>query len=547
LLHSDCLLSSLRRVAFVSAWISLWLTPSLNAQTSSLGASTLTSTTSSTTTTSTPVTVSGQVVSATSGTPVFRALVHLNERAVLTDHEGKFEFPEFTPAQTNHLQVSKPGFYPSIDATDSGAVSLRSDQLAQMVELRLYPEALLTGTVTRPDGTPLSHIAVSARRSIYGDQGHRWMPVGHTQTDSHGNFRLAVPPGDYRLQTEYSPHSGATAEAVLPLSLPSDTAGDTSDLIHAGSGSAQHFDLRPTMSRTYGVTIEMNSGQDRGFPMMTAHSSNGLTIPLGGAGRPAGPGEMRVELPAGTYTLIATQNGPDSIQSGQATVTVTDHDVTGVSMRLSAVTPIPVELAVDTDATSDKTPPTLQQFGLTLEALQTSGEQESPSVGLMSIRDQGLSFRASPGIYHLNARSSGTWYVKNASYGTTDILDKDLTVEAGAGGEAIRLTVSDQSGSLAGTTTLNGTLAACWLYLVPTTPSATSVFSVHSNSDGTYTFAYLPPGSYRAIAFEARHSANYRDPETLNKFATYVSSITISAGNKSSLDISAISQKDLTP
>jgi hypothetical protein len=544
--HCGRLLVSLWRIALALAWISICYAPSVVAQTSSLGTSTLPTSTSATATTSVPVTVSGQVVSATSGLPVFRALVHLNERAVLTDHEGRFEFPEFTPAQSNHLQVSKPGFYPSIDATDSGTVSVTSSQITQPVQLRLYPEALLTGTVTRPDGTPLPHIAVSARRSVYSDQGHRWMPVGRTQTDSHGNFRLAVPPGDYRLQTDYSPHSGATSEAVLPLSLPSDSGGNALDLIHAESGSTQHFDVRPAMSRTYGVTIEIDAPQDRGFPMMTARSSNGLTIPLGGSGRPSGPGEMRVDLPAGTYTLIATQNGPDSIQSGQAAVTVTDRDVTGVTIRLSTVSPIPVELAVDTDATADKTPPTLQQFGLTLEALQTSGESDTPAVGLMTVRDQ-VSFRASPGTYRLNARSNGTWYVKSASYGTTDLLDKDLTIESGASGNAIRLTVSDQTGGLAGTTTLNGSPAACWLYLVPTGPSATSFFSAHSNSDGTYNFAYLPPGSYRAIAFEARHSANYRDPEALNKYATYVSSVTVTAGNKASLDISAISQKEMTP
>ena len=123
-------------------------------------------------------TVLGQVVSATTGLPVFRALVRLNERTVLTDHEGKFEFREFSVGQSNRLQVSKPGFYPSLDAGQPNDMMLRPSELAEPVEVKLYPEALLTGTLTRPDRSPLPHVLVSARRSTYTDQTHRCQNAG---------------------------------------------------------------------------------------------------------------------------------------------------------------------------------------------------------------------------------------------------------------------------------------------------------------------------------------------------------------------------------
>ena len=40
-------------------------------------------------------TVIGVVTNAVNGLPVSRALVRLNDRAILTDHEGKFEFDQF--------------------------------------------------------------------------------------------------------------------------------------------------------------------------------------------------------------------------------------------------------------------------------------------------------------------------------------------------------------------------------------------------------------------------------------------------------------------
>src|SRR5215469_4247530 len=46
-----------------------------------------------------PVNVTGVVINAATGTPVPRALVQLGNRAMLTDHEGKFEFDQFAESR----------------------------------------------------------------------------------------------------------------------------------------------------------------------------------------------------------------------------------------------------------------------------------------------------------------------------------------------------------------------------------------------------------------------------------------------------------------
>ena len=66
-------------------------------------------------------TVSGRVVDALHGTPVARALIHLNARAVLTDAQGRFTFPQFTDAQA-FASVTKPGYTPSDDGADGPAM-----------------------------------------------------------------------------------------------------------------------------------------------------------------------------------------------------------------------------------------------------------------------------------------------------------------------------------------------------------------------------------------------------------------------------------------
>jgi hypothetical protein len=100
---------------------------------------------------------------------------------------------------------------------------------------------------------------------------------------------------------------------------------------------------------------------------------------------------------------------------------------------------------------------------------------------------------------------------------------------------------------LQGTVKLNGVPSNCWVYLIPTTPGAALFFLIRSNAEGAYSTAQLPPGSYQAIAFESRHSVNYRDPSVLEPFAARVSSITVNAGDKATLDLDAVPNSELVP
>ena len=498
-----------------------------------------------------PSTIQGQVINASTGAPVPRALVRLNNRAVLTDHDGKFRFDQNTESSANIL-VTKPGYSASTEMQEPGNLYLQGAQLGAPLELRVYPEALLTGTVLAPDGSPLPRISVSALRGFYDDSGHRWMNVGQEQTDSRGNFRLAEPAGEYRLETRYTPMDRTTGEAVLPVVVPSEGSSNTSRSIMIHSGEEQHFELRPGVSPTHSVGLSTESAGGRDFLRISARSSNGSTLQVnpqnnGGGG---GGGEMKIQLPQGTYTLIATRASPDNPEQAETTVTVPDHDISGVALRFVPIPSIPIELLVDTSSTSDntQTPPTILQLGLTLQSGQTDSERgDSTLRPTTRQRDQTSVFTAPPGSYHLQGRNTGAWYIKSATYGDSDLLQDDLVVVPGGAGTPIRVVVSNQTGSLQGTVNLNGAGAACWIYLIPTSPSAEYVISLRSSSTGSYTSAHLPPGNYQAIAFEHRHSANYRDPASLAPFSSHVHSVTVNAGDKPTLNLDAVPVAEVTP
>jgi hypothetical protein len=499
---------------------------------------------------SSSTTVRGTVLNGASGLPVPRALVRLSDRAVLTDHEGKFEFDEFVSSGSAMLQVTKPGFYSSPEAEANISIGLGRDQIAAPIVVRLYPEALLTGTLTAADGTPLPQIMVTAQRSVYNESGHQWMQVANNATNSRGEFRLAVPPGDYRIETQFSPRLSGTSRSVLPMIVPASNSSTESSSIHMISGSEERFDLHPVVGTAYPVAVHFDPPIERAFPAILARSSDGTVLPVGMARAP--DGNMRVELPSGTFTLIANLNMGEVFEYGEATITVADHPVSGVVLRVVPVPTIPVELIQDSASTSDKAPappqPTVQQLGLMLESSQDVPlRRGSFSVGPASAGGGSSAFRLPPGTYHFVARNSGQWFVKSATYGTVDLLQQDLTITSSAGSTPVIVTVSNRTGSLGGVATLKGNPASVWVYLVPMGSSATPVYTMRSGTDGSINFPNLPPGNYQAIAFEGRHSANYRDPKVFADYATYVRSVNVNSGEKATLSLDAVPSMELVP
>lgn len=540
-------ISRLRSFALLASFWSLALTGSLVpttwAQSPASMATNLPAVSSS-------IVISGQIINAVTKAPIPRALVQMNERALLTDYEGRFQF---NGIDTNsgkgtalNLRVTKPGYYASPEGDTTFTTNIAPDRTAAPVTIRLYPEAVLTGVLTAPDGTPLPRVLVTAHRSVYTETGHQWMPTGQHLTNSRGEFRLVIPPGDYRIETGFLLKLDGLAKCVIPSMYPATAASDASNLIHVASGTEERIDLHPELSATYPVTLRIEQTSERGVPTIMARSSSGAFIPANYT-RTSSDGGGLIELPLGTYTLTANQNFGESREYGETTITVTGANTLPAHLRMAPLPPIPVEVLVDSGSTSDKVPPSAQQLGLILGPSHSVSDARSPSFGAVTSHDRTSSVRALPGSYRLLSVAGGPWFIRSATYGGADLLQQDLVVAQGSGSSSIRLTVSDRTGSLAGTVKLNGVPAAVWVYLIPSGPSAKLVYSMRSSPDGTFNLAFLPPGSYRAIAFELRHQDDYHSPERLARLSAWLHTVTVAVGNKASLELDAVPTAEMQP
>jgi hypothetical protein len=497
--------------------------------------------------------VVGHVLNAVDGVPVGRALVNLNSRMVLTDSTGKFEFPAFVPnaPQTNspnapqaYIKVSKPGYSSALDAVESMGQQPVAD-LTKPLEIRIYPNALITGVVLGSDRQPLAKAQLSIYREL-GDEAHRGlMPVGSAQTNSRGEYRFDEGGGQYALMVRYSPRTGETGEAVLPERFP-ESNGSGASTFKVNPGEDKKIDLQVRTGVAYPMTFQAQ-GDSEGARNLRVTVKTGRGVSFIAFAMPSRtPGEFRLDLPAGSYELHAVEQNRERRMEAYGHVTVVNKPVTGLVLHLSDVPAIPIQVIVDTTANSTTgnstittnstaTVPTPQTLNLYLRDLDDGGDGGSGDVRVTALPDKTFAMMAGAGLYRLASQSGGQWFVERATYGSTDLLKSNLTVAVGSGTDTIRVVVSNATGQVTGTVRQRGAPARGFVYLVPHDPGLTPVFTTQIANDGTYQ-SRVPPGSYMVVAFDHRFPGDLKDPEVAGKLAGG-GSTQVTAGAKASLDL----------
>ncbi len=516
--------------------------------------------TGATSTTATPVSrrLQGRVTNALDGAVVPRVLVQINNRSVLTDSQGRFEFPDFTDTQA-FVVLTKPDYSQS---NSSSLVNTRQKivNLDASIDLKIYPNATISGLVTGRDGLPLTHVGVSLKRGVFDQNGWRWIPSHSVQTDLHGEYRFREPSGRYQVSIGYTPRSTDTGEAVLPLQFPSSTSSDALDYFEVQDGQDKRIDLRPRTGVANPVPVKVDTQEAQRGVQFYAVTSGGEAFQVP-AQAPGMQGGSQLSLPIGTYTIHARLENRDTVLEGSTRVTVTGRQSDTAVIHLEPAAILPVELAIDPasavppNSTNSITTngqnqtvqqPDARQFNLRLHNIDTSGLPFMQDIMLRQNEEHGYEFRASPGRYRLQSAGGGTWWIESATSGVTNLMSSDIVISSGGSGSPIRIVASNTQGMVSATIQLAADTDTAYLYLIPSTPRLSPINPVAVANTGTATASVstrLPTGSYVAVALDHRIEADLHDPDVLSRFSSAAKPVEISTSGTANIELEIAQEK----
>jgi hypothetical protein len=499
-------------------------------------------------------TISGQVVNSITGEPIARVRVQVGQQAVLTDHDGHFEFDNVS-AEPAYASASKPGYF-----AEHRAVPAQGQSIA----LKLIPEAVLFGTITDQNGQPIQDLPVQLTMLWVENGLRRWRQMQGTTTNVEGQFRFAeLQAGQYSLATGFRIEGlveAPSSVAFMPVMFPPLTGDGIRGSLTLMPGDHVEANASPAMEKLYPVTGMINgmAGQGAGFAVRTEDGE-----PVDSPANTFPGGAFRLRLPAGSYRLtVNSRAAGEQWLLGTREISVRDAPLQGISITLGppAIVPIDVEYQAVTTA-SQNAPGGPPYLNASLQGADPRGPGrmypaqplKPPGRGQAQEPSDPMVFRdVEPGRYMLEAQTQPPWYVASASCGNLDLTRDPLVLGAGVGACAVRMVYRDDSASLKWLASPaedgNSTSNEVFVIAIPldsfTQPAMESdVIPDHplsSDSPAEGTFEGLAPGRYLVMALSHRQDLPYRDREALQRYMSQGQEITLTRGGKSEVQLKIV-------
>jgi hypothetical protein len=536
-------------------------------------------------------TIRGTVVNSATHEAIGRALVYSldNRFAMMCDADGHFEFkiPRAKNEAANE-NGSSLVFYNGAGGNygrmgGAGALLARkpgflSDERAQQVApgndaehsltIQLVPEALVIGRVNLPTTDGTDRLQVELYRRTVQEGRVSWQPAGREQTRANGEFRFAdLAAGSYKIFTReeidrdpltFNPRG--QLYGYPPVYYPSFNDFESSSVIRVTTGATINVNLTPARREYYPIKIGIsNAPQGAGFQIEVwpqGHPGPGYSL-----GYEQDEQSIVGMLPDGNYTIQVSSYG-STMSSGQMNISVKGGGLEGAAMNLVPNGSIQVNVKQEMTApemASQETryevngkPASRSQYIfsgvqvnlLPLDELQRGGMGGFGQTSSAEAETLVLE-HVSPGRYrvHVTARMG---YVAAASSGGLDLLHNLLVVPPGGTSSPIEITLRDDGATVDGTienwqtetqgrnTVFPGQQLAC-IYLVPMTETMAPPL-VGWTGDGHFSLEQVPPGSYRAIAFNRQPGElETANEEAMKKYEAKSQVIQLEAGQKEQL------------
>ena len=536
-----------------------------------------------------PSSVHGTVLNRITHEPIGRALVYSPDQryAALTDDRGHFEFkfpaqepqPRGDLSATNNagplsarqvrvvqnlsptvFMARKPGFLQNSSDPSYG----RANATEPEITIYLDPESLIVGHVTLPGAEGSSRVRLELYRRDVSEGRERWTSAGTFMTWSDGEFRFCeLRAGTYKLvsheQIDRDPltfNPGGPFFGYVPVFYPSAPDFSAARPIQLAAGATFQANVTPVRREYYSVKIPVGNAA-AGQPM------NIHVYPLGHPGPGYSLGynfaEQLIEgmLPEGNYTLEADSHGQPG-STGILNFSVAGAPYEGTPLSLIPNTSLTVNVTEEfksaqwaanqgasKSADGSSNPAGIRNLNVqvTLAPMDEFGSGEGGAAQRLEGNPENTLIipNVRPGRYHVRAET-GAGFAASILCGGTDLMHEALVVGLGGVSSPIEVTLRDDGAEVDGKA--EGATQG-YLYFLPVGESSGQYRTMTSNSDGSFTVAQLPPGSYLVLAFDsAQADLAYTNQEVLKNFESQGQIIHVAAGQKEHLRLKVITRGD---
>jgi len=519
-----------------------------------------------------PGEIRGTVLSST-GDPVGKATVMLspvNRRGAgrMPDGAGPAGASATTDSTGNFaVQGVSPGSY-TISARRTGFVAgsygpkgapkileLAEGQELTGVQIRLTPQAVISGKVVDEDGDPLQSASVQILKEQWRNGRKQHTPAGGVSTNDLGEYRVAnLMPGRYHVVVAYGRQNPDGRAPRIPGAIsdvnytPNYYAGATDidqatplQLIAGQEMRAVDFQLRKTATwRIRGHVLDDSGRPARNVGVMAMPTETGYSgIRSTGMVRNSEGAFEIAGLPPGSYALVVNRSSRDEPRATARTVVqVGSRDLDGVVVQLARTFEITGVVRVVGEGVESRNSQVLAEPlepGVTFFG---GNDGRVKSDGTWSISGM------SPGRYRisLNGLPEGT-YLKSVMAGGQDITAGASVTAAASGIEVI---VGTKAAEVTGTV-LNvdkQPVAGSTVVLVPESSRLEQYWlfrTVTTDDTGSFVLQGIVPGQYTAYALAEVEDGIWNSPDFLTPLQGKGTSVRLPEGSHETVQLNPIS------
>lgn len=518
--------------------------------------------------------LSGRILNGVTGEPIRRATLNLmradpspNDPPLLyttsSNAEGQFAMKDIEPGKYR-LNATRNGFvslvYGARNQMRPGTTLtfIRQQQMTDLT-LKMTPHGVVVGRILDEEGEPVANARVMLQSYRYVTGRKQLSPSGGaTVSNDLGEYRVfGIAPGKYFLSVTPAPTNPGFAQDRSVSSGPDEDYVATYYPGTIDPAAAAQIDVSPgaqlrgmnmTLSKMRAVTLRGRvthglPGRQNIQVLLTSRNPAALmSINRSSPADATGNFTIRYATP-GAYFLVAIINEPGGSRQGRLPVDVGNAPMEGLVITIGPGITVKGQVRSDPDGS----PVDLSGVRLMLQQRETnvfggSWQGKAEQDGTFEVKN------VSPDRYNL------VWYgmpanayVKSARSDQTDVLVSGLDLSGGGPPPPLEIVVSSRAASVTGSALNEKTgspAPGATVVLVPQEKERRDQQSyfkmIVTDQHGAYSLTGVPPGEYKAYAWEDIEPGAYMDPDVMKAVELKGESITLREGEQKNLPLKLI-------